>query len=306
MVTFSAPGSLMLFGEHAVLRGHPALVCAIDRRIKVSLEATTTGEVVVESGLGRYRSRGSVLQDHPSFRFVLACLRRYVGVVEGGLDVRIDSEIDPTIGFGSSAAVTVALLAGLKALGCEVPDGMAVARVAQGVIREVQGRGSGADAAASGLGGVVWMRPDPLEAVCVACPEWGLTTVYCGYKMPTAEVVGRVDAAAGRDPEVFKGLFEVSERLVGEAVAALRVGDVRRLGALMNAANGLHEAYGVNTRELSELVFELREDEGITGAKISGSGLGDCVVGLGRSSRFLGGAAARVVGVDKEGVKREA
>ena len=50
----SAPGSLMLMGEHAVLHGKKALVCAIDQRISVSLTPREDARISIVSALGEY------------------------------------------------------------------------------------------------------------------------------------------------------------------------------------------------------------------------------------------------------------
>ncbi|OQC50039.1 MAG: Mevalonate kinase [Euryarchaeota archaeon ADurb.Bin023] len=56
-------------------------------------------------------------------------------------------------------------------------------------------------------------------------------------------------------------------------------GDIKELGTLMNINNGLLEAIGVSTKELSELVFASRIS-GALGAKITGAGGGGCMYAL--------------------------
>ena len=76
-INVSAPGSLMLLGEHAVLHGHPCLVCAINRCITVRLFPSEEDEVSIISDLGTYRSPLNQLVDHPSFRFILQAVRQH-------------------------------------------------------------------------------------------------------------------------------------------------------------------------------------------------------------------------------------
>jgi mevalonate kinase len=109
----SAPGSLMLLGEHAVLHGHRALVCAINRRITVRLFQTLENSVRIASGLGNYEGALDALADHPSFRFVLQAIRQHRKKIPSGFELKVDSEFSADIGFGSSAAVTVATHAAL-------------------------------------------------------------------------------------------------------------------------------------------------------------------------------------------------
>ena len=90
------------------------------------------------------------------------------------------------------------------------------------------------------------------------------------------------------------------------AFAAAAKGDWPALGELMNVNQGLMDALGVNNAKLAELVFALREDPQIYGSKISGSGLGDCVVGLGKAMRREWGVPALAIEVDPAGATAEA
>ena len=108
IITTSAPGSLMLLGEHAVLHGRHALVGAINQRITVRLFPTSEESVRIISGLGEYRAPLNDLEDHPRFRFVLQAVRRHAGQLPSGFELKIDSDFPADIGFGSSAAVTAA------------------------------------------------------------------------------------------------------------------------------------------------------------------------------------------------------
>ena len=173
-ITVSAPGSLMLLGEHAVLHGYRALVCAIDRRITVRLTpedamsslhikrrdaASTIGMLRVDSALGQYEAPLNDLKEDSTFRFVLQAVRQHLDAIPCGFELKIDSEFSADIGFGSSAAVTVAVHAALlKWLEGEAPDPLRLFDYALETVHAVQGRGSGSDLAASVFGGVVLYR----------------------------------------------------------------------------------------------------------------------------------------------------
>ena len=88
----SAPGKLMLLGEHAVLHGSHCLVCAIDRRITVTLTPRPDAVVTITAGFGRYEGRLPELPDDECFRFVLAALRRHSDILPSGCDLVIDSD----------------------------------------------------------------------------------------------------------------------------------------------------------------------------------------------------------------------
>ena len=295
----------MLMGEHAVLHGQPAMVCAINRRMKVELTPRGDGMVRLHSALGEHETPLEDLAPNESFRFVLGAVRLCREELGQGFELDIRSEMSHQMGLGSSAAVTVATLAALAgAQGREVDPAWLLESGTQ-IIRKAQGGvGSGADVAASTHGGAMRYFAETREAVVL--PEAPrLTVLYSGSKMPTSEVIGLVDEHRRRQPEVYAQLDALTGDVVRRAFAAAVREDWESVGELMNINQGLMDAMGVSNAELSELVYDLREDPNILGSKISGSGLGDCVVGLGRAMRREWGVPALAVEVDSAGARVE-
>ncbi len=281
-VIVSAPGSLMLMGEHAVLHDRRALVAAINRRIRVRLTPRADRKICIRSALGRLDTALDRLAIKQPFTFVTAALLQQRPHLRGGLNLEIQSEFSHEIGFGSSAAVTVALLRALAELNRTSRANKKILRDAVAVIRQVQGRGSGTDAAASLLGGIVCYRAEPLafRSFAIAPP---LAAVYCGYKTPTAGVIAQVEQHRRRQPQLFGKIFDLMDDCVARAWPLLRRKQWRALGEVMNIHHGLQTALGVNTPELEDICQRLRRASGsLGGAKISGSGLGDCAIALGR------------------------
>jgi len=276
----------MLLGEHAVLHGREALVTAVNRRVEVILQPRDDGDVVIHSALGHYRGPLSKLQIEPPFRFILAALSEQSTLLPGGVDLTVRSEFSDKVGLASSAAVTVATHAALESLATDrPPEPETVFERALGTIRSVQGMGSGADVAAAVWGGTVAYRAEPrsIRRLRSLCP---LTVVYSGGKIPTPEVVRRVEEARLARPEEFERIFDEMEQAVEEACCALAGVDVdwSTLGGALDRGQSLMEELGVSNLALEDLIAQLRADPDIHGAKISGAGLGDCVVGLGRLS----------------------
>ncbi len=286
VITTSAPGSLMLLGEHAVLHGHRALVCAINRRITVRLTPAEDEELRIVSTLGRYESPLGCLVDHPSFRFVLQAVLQYQDQFPSGFELKIESEFSADIGFGSSAAVTVATHAAILSwLQGAPPEPEMLFAQSLKTVHAVQGRGSGADLAAAVYGGVVGYTMEPeFHPLPVSAP---LTAVYCGYKTPTPEVIAKVEKLRAADPATYDRIYSEIDASVTDAVAALKQNDLPAFGEILNRNQQLMDQMGVNTPELQEIAAALQSDPQICGAKISGSGMGDCAVGIGLSE--LGG-----------------
>ncbi|NLB66307.1 MAG: GHMP kinase [Lentisphaerae bacterium] len=305
-VQASAPGSLMFMGEHAVLRGQPALVCAISKRMKVKLTPRTDDAVLLHSTLGEHETTLGDLAPNESFRFVLGTIRAMRDELAQGFELDIRSGMSSVMGLGTSAAVTVATMAALEGARDVEPARERVIEQSIKVIRKVQGGvGSGADVAASVHGGFLRYTADPMEVVALpVLPQ--LTVLYSGYKRPTTEVVALVEESRKRLPGVYDRLEELIGEVVQRAFVAAASEDWDAVGELMNVHQGLMDALGVNEAKLSELIYALREDPNILGSKISGSGLGDCVIGLGKAMRGEWGVPSLAVQVDARGVAVEA
>lgn len=284
----SAPGTLMLLGEHAVLHGSRALVLAVDKRIRVELIPLTEARLEIESALGQYSAPIGQTHTDPNFSFVLTafnyCWHRFDSASNQqrsiGLKLRIESEFSHLVGLGSSAAVTVATLAVLNRWLDHPSNNDQLFEQARTVMLEVQGRGSGADLAAAVEGGMVAYRQSGERQKLTPIPPIGL--YYCGYKLKTPQVLAQVAEAAEQLPELYQQLYKLMADCAEQGCQAASLGDWSLLGRLMNYYQGLMDALGVNDAKLAQMIYQLRDEQRVQGAKISGSGLGDCVIALGQ------------------------
>jgi mevalonate kinase len=280
----SAPGSLMLLGEYAVLYGKPALVCAIDKRITVNLTPRQDQRIEIQSAThGQYLTELVQLEIKPPFQFVLSALKQFQGKLKYGCTLEIISEFSDKMGFGSSAAVTVATLTALYAWLNMRISAHNLIRQGRQVVLHVQGVGSGADIAAAVHGGMVHYQAQPLIAEKLSA-TYPLTAWYAGYKTPTVEAIKQVQTHFADHPQLFKQLTNSIGQCAMEGVQCVRKAEWQKLGEIMNVQQGLMESLGVNTPQLRERIEALRAESSVLGAKISGSGLGDCVVGLGSAN----------------------
>ncbi|MEM9970176.1 MAG: mevalonate kinase [Pseudomonadota bacterium] len=282
-VTASAPGSIMILGEHAVVYGHPAIVAAIDQRVTVVATALDDERVELVSDIAPpVETTLDALSAKGDLPFVQAAVLAFRGRMSHGVGLEITSEIDPTLGLGSSAAVTVACLGAIAHLAGASKEGLH--RAALGIVRNRQGRGSGADLAASLSGGLMsyQLASDGVEA-CIRSlpspPEFALR--HAGYKTPTGEVLAKVAADwDGRTAEV-EGLYARMGAVAERGIAAASREDWDGLAVAMGDYQALMAELGVSDAVLERLVARALEVSGVMAAKISGSGLGDCVVAMG-------------------------
>ncbi|MEM6760147.1 MAG: mevalonate kinase [Pseudomonadota bacterium] len=274
--TASAPGSIMITGEHAVVFGHPAIVAAIAQRVTVHVREVASGSLTITSEIAAPESipMDALVAQGP-YRFVIAAVAR-CGKDFGGLDIDIRSEIDPTLGLGSSAAVTIATLAALRG---EAPDAVHADGLA--IIRALQGRGSGADLAASLRGGcLAYHLGAPARMSPLPAPP-ALSLFNVGYKTPTADVLARVAEAQAQDPARYDMLYAQMRDSAAEMIARIRSEGWQATRHEIARYQSLMAALGVSDANLDAAIASTRATDGVIGAKISGSGLGDCVLAIG-------------------------
>lgn len=279
--TYSAPGSIMLMGEHAVVYGYDALAAAIDKRIHVHITLRDDNEISIESNtLGSYQTSIGNLKITKPFEFVLAAIMQ--SDINQGCDIKIHSEFSHVVGLGSSAAVTVATVSALNHL-CSPTQKSLYETFSESlnVIRSIQKVGSGADVAASTFGGIVEYNCHETPQINKLINSPDISLLYCGYKKPTIEVVELVKLQHQEKPDQVTAIFEKIHSLTQQASEGILQQDWKKFGELCSQQQSLMTKLNLSDATLDQLIKILETAPGITGAKISGSGLGDCVVGIG-------------------------
>ena len=304
-VLSSAPGSFMLSGEHAVLRGQSALVAASQQRATVRLQRRNDQKITILSALGSCEMQMGAISVERPFHFAGAAIEalRSEGLV-AGFDMRIETAMPPDVGLGSSAAVTVAVYAAVYAfVHGAIPDKKILWEACRDIIRSVQGRGSGADVAASVYGGVVLYEQNAgvLDQFVDNLPEFSL--FYVGYKTPTADVIKIVDKKRLQSSALFHELDGRMDQATTSAAEAIRRGNLEALGLALHAGQEVMRGYGVCDENLETLITRLTAMDCVIAAKISGSGLGDCVLVLGAVPESAGIPFRQIpVAIDPQGV----
>ena len=276
----SAPGKLMVLGEHAVLKNRHAIVCAINQRIRIKCIPRSDEIISIESSLGQFSSPIGDISVQKPFQFILSVMKKYNSKLDKGFHLKIDSDFSDKIGLGSSAAVTVAAVALINRIIGETKSKNDIFQESFNRIREVQGTGSGADVAASVFGGVILYRVNPLTIKSLNA-NIPIVVVNSGYKTPTVEVIDLVEERYRENTRLCEQIYKIMEDSCHKAASAINNEEWPNLGELLNINQGLMDAIGVNDKDLASIVYDLRKCPGIFGTKISGSGLGDCIIGIG-------------------------
>ncbi len=282
MTTASAPGKIILFGEHAVVSGVTALGGAIDLRAKVAVH-DEPGRVVIKTEELTLRGFSLDLTTGQLTSTQAAHATRYISAVLREFDVRnvqicIHSSLPLAGGLGSSAAIVVAAVAAISqhhGLGLSLKE---IATISHRLEKKVQqGLGSPMDTALATYGGYLQISRD------IQLLDLPLLEMVVGYtKIPhdTKSEVAKVQDLKKRYFDLVDPIFQAIGAISEHAIPLIREQNMEELGRLMNVNHGLLEALGVSSRELDELVYAARGAGGALGAKLTGAGGGGCMVAL--------------------------
>jgi mevalonate kinase len=298
----SAPGKLMLYGDHAVVHGKPCIVTAVDQRIAVSIEKRSDSRVTFTAPDLKFSyetTANQVRGPHPKeAKFVLVAVNNFFEKfqVRSGLDIRTKADIPGKFGFGSSSASTVAALKALsEAFNKGIPERQ-LFELAYKTVLDVQGVGSGFDVAAATWGGTIWYsKAGSIEVNKLNVERLPLVVGWTGVSADTPELVRKVGDWIKSRPEEGLAFLAASERAVRSARAALMNSDWKSAGEQMNACQELLESAGVSSNELRALITAAK-GAGAWGAKLSGAGGGDSMIALAPDERKVADAIKQAGG----------
>ena len=280
----TAPGKIILFGEHAVVYGRPAIAVPVKQlRARAVISADPRAE------LGKVRIQApdvslDVLIDdlpsgHPLREVVQIVLAELAITRPPAFKLRVTSTIPIAAGLGSGAAVSVAIIRALSAfLGQPLSDEK-VSALAYEVEKLHHGTPSGIDnTVVTYRMPVYFVRGSPVETFQVKRP-FSLVIADTGISSPTAIAVGDLRQAWLADKAYYEPVFDAVQQIVQTARTIIENGQIEALGPLMNKNHVLLQKMGVSCEELDRLVSTAC-DAGALGAKLSGGGRGGNMIAL--------------------------
>ena len=295
----SAPGKCILFGEHAVVYGQPAVAVAIEQRLTVAMTPAASWSV-----------DGSPLNDkkHPH----IVMLKDALMAENSPMSMHISGDIPNASGLGSSAALSAAVGAAMHHIATE-HDSLdkdrlsALAHLAEAHAQN--GRASPMDASTSVEGGVVilsnereqrgdWLYTRRLEtpegertwevhSLSAAADDIYLVLGNTGVHAPTSHQVAMVAKALAAEPQRMQEI-EAIGIVARRGIDALIRGDYEAVGHAMSENHLLLRNLGVSSPELEDLIQAAAPSS--LGVKLTGAGGGGCMVALTRDPKTTGQA----------------
>lgn len=277
----SAPGKVILFGEHAVVYGRPALavpVTQVQAQAEVA-DSTRPGIWIDAPDIDLQAGLNSLPSDDP-----LAAVIHNLFFVLGldpfpDLQIKVSSTIPIASGLGSGAAVTVALIRALSSFVHRPLTDEQVSSFAFEIEKLHHGTPSGIDnTVVTYAMPVYFVKGQPIRTFRVGQP-FTLVIGDTGVPAPTKESVGDVRKLWEADKARWEAVFDHVGEIVGKARETIESGKWEDLGKLMDQNHALLQGMTVSSPKLDKLV-EAARSAGALGAKLSGGGRGGNMIAL--------------------------
>ncbi len=283
MITSSAPGKIILFGEHAVVYGQPALAVPVTQvHADVRIEEIFSPGVWINAPNIQLHSRlDSLAPSHPLAVTVKNTLSTLGVSYLSGISILIRSSIPLASGLGSGAAVSVALIRALaRYVGRPLTDEQ-VSALAFETEKLYHGTPSGIDNTVVAYAKPVYFVKDQPPATFRVGQPFTIVIGDTGIAAPTKETVADVRRLWQENPARFATYFETIGGIVQTARQVIEAGLPDSLGPLMDENHALLRQMNVSSPALERLVAAARA-AGALGAKLSGGGRGGNMIALTR------------------------
>lgn len=283
-ISVKAPGKTILFGEHAVVFGYPAIAVPIN---SIYLKTTiipnpgknSRGIKFVNTDSGIELLFENLNEDH-ALRTALKTIQEELSINHlPSMEIRISSTIPSSAGLGSSAALAVALSRSITSfLGFKFSEEK-INKLAYEIEKHQHGTPSGIDNTVITYNQPVYYRKgEPPEFIQISGP-FTILIADSGLRTPTRETVRDVRQSYEKNQteveRILNQIGEISER----ARTALREGNSETIGFLMNSNHAQLDKLGVSNKELNLLVNSAN-NSGAYGAKLCGGGRGGNIVAV--------------------------
>lgn len=272
--TASAPGKLILFGEHAVVYGRPALAIPVSDLLATAVfeeRPPGTGLVINAAELNLQTTLADSASSGITRAITLAL--ETLGAGEPDALLTISSSIPIAGGLGSGAAVSTAIIRALAEYLGKSIDTRRISEIVYQVEKVYHGNPSGIDNTVVSYEKPVYFIRGQAPVVFDAGKPIHLIIGDTGVTSKTIDMVSQVRRARDANPAYYDSLFDQIGKLASQARPAIEHGDIEALGVLANETQACLCDLGVSSPELERLI-EAARHAGAAGAKLSGAGGG--------------------------------
>jgi mevalonate kinase len=292
----SAPGKIILFGEHFVVHGTKAILAAIDKRVTVTTTFTENKTIKVNSELGTLEIPISSSHEEVKneFRPFVYLANKMIDSNQNvnGLEITLDSDIPIGVGLGSSSACCVAAAASISELFKELSS-EEILNLSIEAEKTIFPDTSGADCTICTYGGMIeYPSIEKIDST------FDLNLVIANSMIPhnTKNSVEKVNKFKENNEERFSQLCDLENILIDEAITTMKNNDATALGLKMSENQKYLEEIQISNDTLRDMISSLNEIS--LGSKITGAGDGGCIIALVKDDNM--DKVPALLGEDKE------
>jgi len=274
----SAPGKIILFGEHFVVHGTKAILAAIDKRVTVTSTFTENKTIKVNSQLGTIEVPISSSHEEvkSEFRPFVYLANKIINSEQNvsGLEITIDSDIPIGVGLGSSSACCVAATASISELFNELSS-EEILKMSIEAEKTIFPDTSGADCTVCTYGGMI--EYPSIEKID---NTFDLNLLIVNSMIPhnTKNSVEKVSKFKKNDEGRFSQLCDLETKLIDEVITIMKNNDATTFGLKMSENQKYLEEIQISNDTLRDMISSLKEIS--LGTKITGAGDGGCIIAL--------------------------
>jgi len=275
----SAPGKVILFGEHFVVYGVKAILCSINKRVTVTAEKISDKKIVINSEIGNLilEPNKSILEINSPLKPFYYLANKVIKNQDTGIQIKIDSEIPLGVGLGSSSACCVAGAAAIFKLFGDISK-EEILELAIEAERTIFENTSGADCTVCVYGGIMEYDKKQGFKKIEDEPNFQLVIANSNIEHSTESMVSEVKAFTIKNKEEFSKLLDQELELVEDVLKLLKENNTIKLGEKINQNQKYLETIGISNNQLRKMI-EIGQKTSF-GAKITGSGGGGCIFAI--------------------------
>ena len=281
----SAPGKVILFGEHFVVYGVKAILCSINKRVTVTAEKTSERKISINSKIGKLELEPDkpISEINSPLKPFYYLANKAVENKDTGIHIQIDSEIPLGAGLGSSSACCVAGAAAIFKLFGNISK-EEILKLAIEAERTIFENTSGADCTVCTYGGIMEYDKNKGFKKIEYEPNFQLVIINSNMEHSTQSMVSKVKEFENKNKEEFSKLSNLESKLVEDVLKLVKENKIQEIGQKMNQNQEYLENIGISNKELTKMIKIGQESS--FGAKITGSGGGGCIFALTNESNL--------------------
>lgn len=282
----SAPGKVILFGEHFVVHGVKAILCAIDKRITVTAETIEGNKILIKSNIGKLEleTGKEISQINSPLKPFYYLANKLIKNQNIGIQINVKSDIPLGVGLGSSSACCVAGAAAISRL-FKSTSNEEILELAIEAEKTIYENTSGADCTVCTYGGIMEYDKKNGFKKIESEPSFHLAIANSNIEHSTKTVVDSVNQFKQKDENAFSTLCEKESKLIQDVLELLKENNIKELGKKVSENQEYLETIGISNDKLRDMI--LVGNSKSFGSKVTGAGGGGCIFALTDESNLV-------------------